>query len=80
MFLQSPFKDVIYELVGDSLALQFFVVDRVSGRLYQRRAVQYESTKATEYKVGVTSSHLLQHMYGSICLLIIMYNWLRDYC
>ena len=60
VFPQSPFNDIKYELVGDAMALQFFVVNQ-NGGIYQRKAVQYEVTKAKEYKVkDMSSSNLTQ--------------------
>jgi len=42
------------------MALQFFVVNQ-NGGIYQRKAVQYEVTKAKEYKVkDMSSSNLTQ--------------------
>ena len=52
MFTQRPFNEVRYEVVGDELAEQYFVVNARSGHVYQRRAVQHEPTQAKEYHVG----------------------------
>lgn len=49
---QPPYNELRYQIVGDSLAQQFFVINTQSGIIYQRMALQHEPSKTTEYNVS----------------------------
>ena len=53
--LQTPFNIVNYALYGDTLAKEYFLIDPVSGAIYQRKSIQYEPTKARTYRVSVST-------------------------
>jgi hypothetical protein len=47
---------VVYNLVGDSLALQYFIMNQQTGEIYQRRGILYDPAKTTEYTVSTCYS------------------------
>ena len=62
---QAPFNQVVYELAGDALALEYFIVTPKGGQIYQRRAVQYDS--ASRYEVSPHMEEIIakeQHVMG----------------
>ena len=50
---QTPFNVVRYALYGDTMAKEYFLVDPISGVIYQRKSIQNEPTKAKQYRVSL---------------------------
>ncbi len=51
ILFQPPHNEIQYSIVGDALAMEYFVIDKTTGEIYQRKSIQLEPTLAKEYKV-----------------------------
>ncbi|KAI0235644.1 Cadherin-99C [Lamellibrachia satsuma] len=53
--VQSPHKDVIYTLTGDATALEYFMVDAVSGYISLKKSLALDPGKRTEYTLTISA-------------------------
>ena len=60
---QSPHKDVIYTLTGDATALEYFMVDAVSGYISLKKSLALDPGKRTEYTVSLATTQSHRHIY-----------------
>ena len=51
IIFQEPHNSVLYSLVGDSTALEYFTVNAKTGDLYQRKAFLFDQHANDRYTV-----------------------------
>ena len=48
---QEPHNEIRYSIVGNTLAQEYFVIDSVTGEIFQRKTIQLEPTLSKVYRV-----------------------------
>ena len=56
---QSPFNQVRYELMGDMLGQEYFLINSNTGQVFQRRSIMYEPSDSKEYNVSLCQDLLI---------------------
>ena len=71
--MQKPHNEVIFELVGDETALQYFMVDDVSGEVSLRKSLVVDPEHRTQYNVGLAVE--IANFVLKFDRLLLLFSW-----